>query len=251
MIQPTKIATFGKYFTDGYTWNGGGSNPYLTSIQLTPSVEAGYTIGVNDVALVAVSNGIYPTASGWSKIVDNANIDIWMKQHSGGADTFVSYWEHSGGGSSLFYGGIAGMVLRTPYGSSGLVYANNENLYTVNPASSTMTRPAVSRSSFEDSDFYYRIDADYISEDYGSYYSGYYYYSDTFGVQYGSTYSANTYEFLSSGSCSIGLSVFNSSNLSGQALTYNPATYPGGNVNFSKSTLWIRGWNQTSQGVML
>ena len=254
MIQPAFVGQGFKSFTDCYTWTG-NSTPTLTAVTLNFYPLSSYSFQQNDVAIVAVSNGIYAGGSGWTRIVDGANIDIWIKQHSGGADTFDAVWAHVDGGSSLFYGGIYGMVLRSPYGSSGLYYANNENTYSVGSASYPMYRPAVARSSFEDSDFYYRIDADYASEGYGSYYSCSYGYDVTaLGGSCGSSNCANVETFLYSPPATLGLSLFTSSALSGNQMTFYPLTYFAGNSNncfFSKTTLWVRGFNPSSQGVML
>ena len=261
MIQPTIVGSGYKAFTDCTTWNGGGNNPYLNTVTVTFNPQGVvdpfpmYIFQSGDVCIVASTNGIYPNGSGWNKIVDGANIDIWMKQHSGGADTFNTTWSHVDGGGSLFYGGLYGFVLRSPYGSSGLYYTNNENTYSSSTTTNPTYRPAVARSSFEDSDFYYRIDADYAYETYGSYYNCYYGYDVTaYGGSAGSNNCANTETFLYSPPATIGLSLFTSSALSGNQMTFYPQTYYAGNnlvSTFHKTTLWVRGWNPSSQGVML
>ena len=257
MIQPVIVGSAFKPFTDGETWNGGGTA--LTSLTINFTAESGYSFIDKDVAIVATNNNIYPTGSGWTQLVDGAtggSMDIWTKQGSGGATDFNSSWESSSGGSSLFYGGMQGIVLRTPFGSDGIYFdsAVAENNYSVSCTSNPTTRPAVARSVFEDSEFYYRIDADYVYESSGSYYQDDYSYSSGTTFNISSNYSANTSAFLNSPPAVIGLTLFSSSDMAGQAMTFYPINYYGGVssvANFVKRVLWVRGWNPTSQSMFL
>jgi hypothetical protein len=158
---------------------------------------------------------------------------------------------------------MAGIVYRSPYSrygsiSDSLYYAANENTYTGNATSSGgYAIPAVSRSSFDDSAFYYRIDAVYTDEDYGTYYSSYFSHSpaSVLGNQTNSVYCANTYEFINTPARSIGVIMFDSTNLAGTAMTFYPGTYatPPSNNYFRihTTTMWVRGWNPSQSGVML
>ena len=257
MIQPVIVGQAYKPFTDGTTWNGGGTS--LTSLTINFTAESGYSFIDKDVAIVATNNNIYPTGSGWTQLVDGAtsgSMDIWTKQGSGGATDFNSSWESSSGGQSLFFGGMQGIVLRTPFGSDGIYFDGSvaENVYSVSCTSNPTTRPAVARSVFEDSEFYYRIDADYVYESSGSYYSNDYTYSSGTTFNASSNYSANTSEFLNSAPAVIGFTLFSSSDMAGQAMNFNPINYYGGVgsiANFVKRVLWVRGFNPTSQGMML
>lgn len=262
MIAPTIVGGGYKYFTDCTTWNGGGSNPYLTQITIYFATNAGYTFQEGDVALVAASNGMYPTQSGWTQLVNGANTDIWAKRLSSNSDNFDSAWTHAGGGYSLFTSGMYGFVYRSPYSRYGSIsdslYAPaNENTYTGNATTSGgIAIPAVSRSSFDDSAFYYRIDAVYANEDYGSYYTNSYSYPVvTQGGYISSANCANTYEFLYSPPCVIGMNMFDSSNLSGNSATFYPQTVvsppSSNNFRFHTTTMWVRGWNPSQSGVML
>jgi hypothetical protein len=263
MIPPVIVGSGYKYFTDCTTWNGGYPNNFLTQITIYFATNAGYTFQEGDVAVVAASNGMYPTQSGWTQLVNGANTDIWAKRLSSNSDNFDSAWTHAGGGYSLFTSGMYGFVYRSPYSrygsiSDSLYYTANENTYTGNAQSSGgYAIPAVSRPSFDDSEFYYRIDAVYNNEDYGSYYSSYYNYSPvvTQGGGVGSLNCANTYEFITTPGASIGLAMFNSTNLAGTAITFYPGTYvtsPSDNYfRVNTTTMWVRGWNPSQSGVML
>jgi hypothetical protein len=259
MLKPVIVGQAAKPFTDGTTWNSGGTA--LTSITINFFPESGYSFRNKDVAIVAASNGMYPTAAGWTHFVDGANIDIWVKEGSGGATDFDSVWQHSSGGSSLFYSGMRGVVVRTGFGLDGIYYDSSvaENIYSVSCTASPTFRPAVARSSFEDSAFYYRVDIDYVKESSGSYYSNNYDYPlGTNTNQYvwtmSSNYSANTSEFLNSPPEIIGFKFSTSSDLSGEIMSFYPVNYYGGvgsTATFIKRVLWLRAFNPTSQGMML
>jgi hypothetical protein len=262
MIAPTFVGYGYKYFTDCITWNGGGANPYLTQVTVDFTTNAGYTFQEGDVAVVAASNGMYPTQSGWTQLVNGANIDIWAKRLSSNSDNFNSPWTHNDGGSTLFLSGMYGFVYRSPYSRYGSIsdslYAPaNENTYIGNATTSGgIAIPAVSRPSFDDSAFYYRIDATYANEDYGSYYSSSYSYPVTvIGGGSGSVNCANTAEFLYSPPAIISLAMFDSANLSGNSVTFYPQTIvtpPSSNYfRFHTTTMWVRGWNPSQSGVML
>ena len=261
MIRPTFVGEGFKVFTDCTTWNGGGSNPYLTQVLVNFTPYAGYSFKEGDVAVAIVKNGMYPTQIGWQKIVDSTYADIWVKRLTSLVDNFNSYWSHPDGGYSLFNSGMASLVYRSPYQLDALYYASNETLQTINATASTVAFPAVSRSSFDDSDFYYRFDAVRMWEEWGTYYSN--------GVDYpsispsyadiaiSSTYCANTYEFISTPPETVSLKIFGSSNLSGTGLNayvqswWSPGSYSTYPIRVATTTLWIRGWNPSSQGVML
>jgi len=252
MIQPTIVGSGIKQFTDCTTWNGGGTNPYLTTVTVNFYPSGGYSFQQGDIAIVVASAGMSTASSGWSQLVNGSNIEIWAKQ-LGSGDSFDSVWSNGGSGYGLWTSGLYGMVLRTPYSLGGLYYANNENNYSFNATSGSISIPAVSRPSFEDSDFYYRIDAAYAWEGYGSYYTNSYSFAEpAVGGLISSANCANTYEFLTTPPHVIGLSMFQSSLLSGSGATFYPQTVnASSSCNFATTTLWVRGWNPSSQGVML
>lgn len=258
MIRPTIIGYANKYFTDCTTWNGGGSNPYLTQIQISFGPTASYSFQAGDVALVVVDKGIYPTQIGWSKIINGTYLEVWAKRLTNLVDNFNSYWTHDGGGYQLFASGMAGFVYRSPYELDALYYSNNEVMQSKYAGSNPVVFDAISRPSFDDSDFYYRIDATLMTEQWGTYYSNYFSHigaSNTISAGTASTYCANTYEFITSPPESMALTMFDSSALSGHAINAYPQTVVSppstGDIILSRATLWIRGWNPSSQGVML
>ena len=265
MIPPVIVGSCYKYFTDCITYNSGS---YLTSIQVIFTPSAGYTFQEGDVAVVAVTDSSYPTQSGWTKIVDGASLDVWAKRLSSNSDNFDSSWTNTNHGNdsynngyTLFVSGIAGFAYRSPYSKYGsisdsLYYLSNDNLSSAVGNSSTVTIPAVSRPSFDDDDFYYRIDAFYLRESWGSYYDFYFNWPGaptSLGGSGAYTAScANTEAFLYTPPSYCGVIMWPSKYLSGTQWSVSPQTVTGSNTLYlSTITMWVRGWNPTQSGAML
>jgi hypothetical protein len=258
MIAPTFVGYGSKSFTDCTTYSPSlpfDNWPNSYSITLSPNPDC--VIRQGDVAIATATDGTYPTSAGWTKIVTGSKMSLWMKTLSSSSDT--SSWSNPSGGYSLFYSGVAITVFRSPYGSNALYYANNENLYTAavgGGGTGPHSVPALSRTSFEDSDFYYRVDVTHITEDWGSYYNpGFNFVGGTF-LQWGggtsSSNCANTGTFLYSPGEAIYMSGQTSSNLSGlSGQAYTQGTSPTNNFYVRTITFWIRGFTQSQSGVMV
>lgn len=254
MIAPTYVGYGSKLFNDTVTWNGGGSNPYLTSYTVVFYPDSGYSFQVGDFALVATSSGVTTSNSGWSKILSSGSLDFWLKELTAGDTTFNSVWTEP----YLWGKGIAGTVLRSPYKSASLYYPENRyNNSITKPVNdpSTINIPAVSRSSFEDSDFYYRLDIVYANRDYSGYDPIQWYWGSASSIGYTSkSYPpANTYEYISSAPQVIGMGLYPSSSLSGGTSSCYLVFGSGSTqvCNYQINTFWLRGWNPASSGVML
>jgi hypothetical protein len=255
MLAPVFVGYGGKPFTDCITYNNGGTT--LTSYYDANMVVAypGYTFQQGDVAIAATTRGTYPTQSGWSRIVDASNTDLWIKT-LGASDNFNSTWLNPANDSTLFYSGVSILVFRSPYRADAIVYANNENLYstTVN-STGPHTIPAVSRSSFDDSAFYYRLDVVHATESWGSYYNNSFYYSTANLLPYSATTTssncANTYVFFTSPGEALGFAGWDSPNLSGSTAEYYCIGNSNNTIYYRTTTLWLRGFTQSQSGVML
>ncbi len=249
MLAPVRVGSGYKSFTDCYTYNNGGTP--LSTVPISVTADSGYSFLPGDVAIAATSSGTYPTGSGWSRIVDGQT-DIWIKT-LGVSDTFDSNWTNADNWT-LFYSGIIILVYRSPYGANALYYASNENTYstTVN-SNGPHTIPAVSRSSFEDSAFYYRFDVTHAFESWGSYYNGSFDYPDDnlWGGYTNSSNCANTYVFLTSPGEILGIYGFLTPNLSGSTGSFYTIGNSNNTITVRTTTLWIRGHIPAQSGVML
>lgn len=252
MIAPSIIAFGYKAFTDCETYNDG--NYGITSIPVPVLLSGGYSgFRDGDVAIALSTYGCSPSGSGWTKIVDGTELDIYTKRYTGTSDSFATTWS-AASANTLWSAGIFILVYRSPYQSDALFYYNTILTQSSTASSPTVTLPANARTAFDDSNFYYRLEACWFREQTPTYNANSFGYAGANTNLISTSNCENNSAYFNAPAMSLGFSLFPSSNLSGTSPLLDPAVYyapSSPTVTFTTVSMWLRGSTGNTQGMIL
>ena len=266
-----------KYNYDGYIGNTSVVATYGFGYDKnTESFYSSFQPG--DIAIMVTSQYMETSASGWSLVYTTAstNMKFWKKNLTAGDLSPTATWSKNPVGS-VKYEFMHGLVLRTTSGASGLYSPNSaaDFFFAWNgsgggipafyqpgsPYSDLYQVPALTKSSFDGSDQYQRVDFMVGTSDSGYYTSGYFttpdyngfdYYSNFTDVNrptttlgsfpstrpYSPAYEANQ-EYIGYGSWASQFLVSATSNLAGPSIVWSPQRYQC-QATVATLTFWVR-----------